>query len=616
MAPGALTPACMRWARSRMSTLSAHGTRSGSARASTPCSSLTRSRSSAPNGPAPSSTPGAAPAPATIVIGSSTAAPRSRSSVAAPGGLSPLSTPGRCTRPPRRWSAGTISPPFAIRNARRNRRSAPWTGSRSCATATRSSSKPPRSRSCTARCARWSARSSKSARAAGARASLSPRSKPPTAGAAARSRRLLASLSSASTMRPAALAPPRAKTRTTGANEREVSRLLRRRGLGEIALERALVDQRERLEIVERDPLVERVDGGVDEAEFDDWTGVLDEARVGGSSAGRKLGPPPGHVLNRGGDKIGEPPRPGQEGHRVGRVESQRRARAHRGDPPGNLCTKRFGRPEIVEADVEGESDLARNDVRRRVADIDAGDFEVRRLEVSVALVERRRDERRQQGRQRPDRILRDPRIGDMALAAADREPAVKRAAPAVFDRVAERADAGRLADNAMVETLAPGERPVEELDRAVDRRTFLVAGDEEADRALKRPLGDEAQGCGHSGGDAALHVAGAPAPEFAVGNLGCERIKPPALNIAGRDDVGMAGEGEIGPSGSEPGMEVQDRRRARRLEREELGCESRPRQEIAEIRQRPAVVGGDRPATDERARDLERRGRRRHPSP
>ena len=134
-----------------------------------------------------------------------------------------------------------------------------------------------------------------------------------------------------------------------------------------------------------------------------------------------------------------------------------------------------------------------------------------------------------------------------MALAAVDCEPSIQRAAPAVLDRVAERADACRLADDAMVEKLTPRQRPVEELDRAVDRRAFLVAGDEKAERSGKRPLGDEAQGGGHSGGDAAFHVARAAAPELAVGDLGRERIEPPAFNIAGRHDVGVAGEGEIG---------------------------------------------------------------------
>ena len=69
-----------------------------------------------------------------------------------------------------------------------------------------------------------------------------------------------------------------------------------------------------------------------------------------------------------------------------------------------------------------------------------------------------------------------------MALTAANRDLSVERAAPAVLDRVGHRLDRGRFAQDAMVEYLALGERPVEELDRAVDRRTFLVASDEEAD--------------------------------------------------------------------------------------------------------------------------------------
>ena len=56
----------------------------------------------------------------------------------------------------------------------------------------------------------------------------------------------------------------------------------------EIKLERALVDARQRLEIVDRDPLVDAMDGGVDKAKLDHRAGVLDEARVRGSPAGRQ----------------------------------------------------------------------------------------------------------------------------------------------------------------------------------------------------------------------------------------------------------------------------------------------------------------------------------------
>ena len=98
-----------------------------------------------------------------------------------------------------------------------------------------------------------------------------------------------------------------------------------------------------------------------------------------------------------------------------------------------------------------------------------------------------------------------------------------------------------------MVERLPLGERPVDELDRAVDRGAFFVAGDEEADRAFERAFGDETQGGGDRGGDAALHVAGAAAPELAVGDFARERVEPPDRFIARRHDVGVAGEGEIG---------------------------------------------------------------------
>ena len=126
-----------------------------------------------------------------------------------------------------------------------------------------------------------------------------------------------------------------------------------------------------------------------------------------------------------------------------------------------------------------------------------------------------------------------------------------------------------------MVETLALGERPFQELDRAVDRRAFLVAGDEEADRARERPLGDEAQRCGCGGREAAFHVARAAAPELAVGCFARERIEPPARQVARRDDVGVAGEGEIGREAPESRIEIADVGRSRRCEDDKFSGES-----------------------------------------
>ena len=40
-------------------------------------------------------------------------------------------------------------------------------------------------------------------------------------------------------------------------------------------------------------------------------------------------------------------------------------------------------RPQIVETNVESGARLCRDDIRRRIADIDAGEFEIRRVEMA-----------------------------------------------------------------------------------------------------------------------------------------------------------------------------------------------------------------------------------------
>ena len=84
------------------------------------------------------------------------------------------------------------------------------------------------------------------------------------------------------------------------------------------------------------------------------------------------------------------------------------------------------------------------------------------------------------------DRIVRLVRIGGVALPALHRDGEAQRAAAADLDRVAERVDAARLADDAMVGDVAVVRHPLQHLHRAVDGGAFLVAGDEEGDRALE----------------------------------------------------------------------------------------------------------------------------------
>ena len=93
-----------------------------------------------------------------------------------------------------------------------------------------------------------------------------------------------------------------------------------------------------------------------------------------------------------------------------------------------------------------------------------------------------------EQAQHAADRVVGEVRIGDMALLALHGHVAGERAAPADLDHVAEGVRVGRLAEDAMVEAFAARLRPGEQLDGAVDRRTFLVAGDQEADRAGRNP--------------------------------------------------------------------------------------------------------------------------------
>ena len=82
------------------------------------------------------------------------------------------------------------------------------------------------------------------------------------------------------------------------------------------------------------------------------------------------------------------------------------------------LLARTFGRPPldqhlerrlavaIVEADVEARARLAGDEVDDRVSDVDGGEFEVRRVEMRAAMVERRRHQRAHQRDQAAHRIV------------------------------------------------------------------------------------------------------------------------------------------------------------------------------------------------------------------
>ncbi len=243
------------------------------------------------------------------------------------------------------------------------------------------------------------------------------------------------------------------------------------------------------------------------------------------------------------GQRVAELAGRGEEGlaaERPGDVEAQAVLAQQQVDP----CLQRLRRRLGAEAEIEVDHHLARDDVARAGAGVDVRHLPGGRLEVRVAAVPVDADQLGQGRRDQVDRVLRQLRIGDVALHAEDAQLAAEGAAAAVLDRVAEALDRGRLADDAVVEADAALDQPVADPRRAVDRRPFLVAGDQQRHAAaMRRPGGGELLGGHDHGGDRALHVGGAAAVEPAAAVRRHERVAAPGGERPGRDDVGVAGE-------------------------------------------------------------------------
>src|SRR5256886_14244041 len=132
-------------------------------------------------------------------------------------------------------------------------------------------------------------------------------------------------------------------------------------------------------------------------------------------------------------------------------------------------------------------------------------------------------------------------RIGDVALHAVDVERARQRAASADLDAIAELLEIRGLAEHAMVEFLAARRRPLQQLDRAGDGNVFLVARDQERDRAfavlarLAAMAGEMTEHRSHAAGNAALHGDRAAATEKTVLHLARERAMAPCALVSRR---------------------------------------------------------------------------------
>ena len=197
-----------------------------------------------------------------------------------------------------------------------------------------------------------------------------------------------------------------------------------------------------------------------------------------------------------------------------------------------------------------------------------------------VALVELRMRDAVDEAGELGHRIVGLVRIGGMALASLDHDGEAQRAAPADLDRVAQPVDAAWLAHQAVVRHMAVVAHPLQHLDRAVDGRTFLVAGDEEGDGTLELAgRSDEVDGRGREGGDGTLHVRGAAPVDEAIGDVGGKGRMRPGIHVALGHDVGMPREAQMRRARAEAGKEVLHIRRVRILEDQALADEASLRQ-------------------------------------
>ena len=148
-----------------------------------------------------------------------------------------------------------------------------------------------------------------------------------------------------------------------------------------------------------------------------------------------------------------------------------------------------------------------------------------------------------------------------MALHAAHRQVDRHAAAPTDLHHVAEALRARRFADHADIDRLAALGETLQHLHGTVDRRPFLVAGNQEADRAAEIAAAtaeESGRGIGE-GSNRPLHVGGTTAEQIAARQLSREGTDRPGGKIARWHHVGMAGKAEMAALRADSGIEVGD---------------------------------------------------------
>ncbi len=152
-----------------------------------------------------------------------------------------------------------------------------------------------------------------------------------------------------------------------------------------------------------------------------------------------------------------------------------------------------------------------------------------------------------------------------MTLHAIDNDRAGLRAAPSDLDGVAHLVDVAGFTQHAVIELFSALRRPLQQLYGAVDGDVFLIAGDQERDRAFRlATVGREiVQYGGNRAGDATLHVHRAAAIEHAVLDVPGECAVGPCRFVTGGHHVGVPREGDVRRLRADACIEIVDVGRA-----------------------------------------------------
>ena len=289
--------------------------------------------------------------------------------------------------------------------------------------------------------------------------------------------------------------------------------------------------------------LVDLVDAGVGRAQFNHLRADLcDETAVAGATGGGQLGGDAGFGQDGLLHCRDEVARRGQKGLAAQRplqvvfeaVAVQQAVYA---------LLEPFGRGFGGEAEIEVHHHLARDHIAGAGAAVHVTDLPAGGRKEGVAPVPLGGSHFGQRRQGLVDGVARQLRVGDVALDAAHGELAAERAATAVLDHVARLFDRCGFAHDAVVQRFATGFELLHHHFGAVNRRAFLVAGQQEGDGNLRVWVSGQKFFHRHDErGDGGFHVTGAAAKELAVLVRGRERVTAPLRQRAGGYHVGVPG--------------------------------------------------------------------------